>query len=63
MYCGKHLWEKKRERGREKFRKSGRVMKLYDNGLLSYFPKGNGFWEGQVQYLVKDDLLLGVLKQ
>lgn len=65
MYCGKHLWKKKRERGRgkEKFRKSGRVMKLYDNGLISYFPKGNGFWEGQVQYLVKDDLLLGVLKQ
>lgn len=57
------LGKKERRRGKEKFRKSGRIMKLYGNGLISYFPKGNGFWEGQVQYLVKDGLLLGVLKQ
>lgn len=54
---------KRKERGKEKFRKSGRIMKLYGNGLISYFPKGYGFWEGQLQYLVKDGLLPEVLKQ
>lgn len=35
--------KKRRERKKEKFRKSGRIIKLYGNGLISYFPKGYGF--------------------